>query len=346
VAPERGISFRAPPCVKHPTPPLRVSSVPMLTLPRVSVVIPLYQKAPYVRRAVLSVLRQTLEAFEVIVVDDGSTDDGPRILSEMADTRLVVHRQVHSGVSAARNRGVGLARASWVGFLDADDEWLPSFLESTLKVAENSGVVTAVFSNLWDYPTMRPMLDRVECDSFLVRDYFATLLENQGQGMSSSSTLALKSHILSRNGFREGVVHGEDVDLWARLAWSGRIGFCPNTLAICHSEVPGSASKDLPAAVTFYPAVLRSYEEWSSAERIPPELRASSRQYATWLLARHAMELAHHGMCAEARSRMAAAAWKVPGDFLIGKARLWANLPTYLLRIGRSLRAVRRRRSL
>ena len=93
--------------------------------PRISVVIPLYNKQAYVERAVASVLQSGYPAHEVIVVDDGSTDEGPRRVSAMGDPRVRVIKQPNAGVSAARNRGISAATGDYVAFLDADDYWTP-----------------------------------------------------------------------------------------------------------------------------------------------------------------------------------------------------------------------------
>ncbi|MGI6022871.1 MAG: glycosyltransferase family 2 protein, partial [Methanoculleus sp.] len=94
-------------------------------MPEVSVVIPLYNKAPYIARALASVITQTCQGFEVIVIDDGSTDGGAEIVRRLDDTRIRVIRQENRGVSAARNRGIESARTDFIAFLDADDEWMP-----------------------------------------------------------------------------------------------------------------------------------------------------------------------------------------------------------------------------
>src|ERR1035441_8596585 len=99
----------------------------------ISVVIPLYNKAPYVGRALSSVFRQTIQDFECIVVDDGSTDGGGDLVEKMSDPRLRLVRQANGGVSRARNQGINLARHPLIAFLDADDEWLPGFLEANLR---------------------------------------------------------------------------------------------------------------------------------------------------------------------------------------------------------------------
>ena len=96
--------------------------------PAVSVVIPLYNKAAYVRRAINSVFDQSFDDLEIIVVDDGSTDGGGEVVAAIEDPRLRLIRQANAGVAAARNVAVGAARGRWVAFLDADDTWRPDRL--------------------------------------------------------------------------------------------------------------------------------------------------------------------------------------------------------------------------
>ena len=101
---------------------------------RVGVVIPLYNKGTLVRRALNSVLSQTYQNFEVVVVDDGSTDEGPDVVRECSDPRVRLIQQANAGPGAARNRGVQETQAPYLTFLDADDEWMPRFLEEYVEV--------------------------------------------------------------------------------------------------------------------------------------------------------------------------------------------------------------------
>lgn len=305
--------------------------------PRASVVIPLYQKGAYIKRALESVFRQTEKSLEVIVVDDGSSDEGPRILQEIREPRLVVHTQANEGVSSARNRGISMARAPWVGFLDADDEWLPGFLESTLRITEASPTVVAAFSNFRDCQRRKPALRRVECQGFVVRDYFATLLENGGLGVSASSVLASRAQLLACGEFALGVHRGQDIDMWARLAWSGDLAYHDEPLAIYHTKIVDSVSKKAAEVIAPYPALLGSYSAWCAAGRIPARLRRSSLRYASWLLAQHVMELAHQGFALEGRRRLESGP-RSPFHVVAWKARAWTWLPRSVLAAGRKLR--------
>jgi glycosyltransferase involved in cell wall biosynthesis len=110
----------------------------------VSVIIPLYNKAPYIQRALESVVTQTYANFEVVVVDDGSTDGGDEIVARCSDPRVKLIRQKNAGPGAARNRGLREARGEFVAFLDADDEWLPEFLAKAIAYLQRHEEVATI----------------------------------------------------------------------------------------------------------------------------------------------------------------------------------------------------------
>lgn len=115
--------------------------------PLVSIIIPAYNAAPYIEQTIRSVLDQSFTDFEVIVVDDGSTDSTATIVSSIADPRINLVRRSNGGVSNARNTGIGLARGSIIGFLDADDAFEPMNVEEKVN-ALASPEVDWVFSDL------------------------------------------------------------------------------------------------------------------------------------------------------------------------------------------------------
>src|SRR6185436_3865509 len=120
---------------------------------KLSIIIPLYNKAPYVRRALDSIAAQSLSDFEVIVIDDGSTDDGAAIVADYADPRCRLLKKANAGPGAARNTGIGQAQGEFIAFLDADDEWLPTYLEESVRLLEECGPeVAAVTSGYFEYP--------------------------------------------------------------------------------------------------------------------------------------------------------------------------------------------------
>jgi glycosyltransferase involved in cell wall biosynthesis len=104
--------------------------------PRVSVVVPAYNYGRFVGDALRSILSQSFEALEVIVIDDGSTDDTPQVLAQFTDPRVSVHRTERLGVSGVRTVGIELARAPLVAWLDADDLWRPGYLERQVALLD------------------------------------------------------------------------------------------------------------------------------------------------------------------------------------------------------------------
>lgn len=105
----------------------------------ISVIIPLYNKAHTIVNTLKTVFNQTYQDFEVIIVNDGSTDNGIEVINHnFVDSRIRIINQSNAGVSAARNKGIQEARGQWISFLDADDEWLPNYLESVSQVINNS----------------------------------------------------------------------------------------------------------------------------------------------------------------------------------------------------------------
>lgn len=104
------------------------TSAPTLRKPRVSVVIPLYQTERYIAEAVRSVLAQTFDDFEVVVVDDGSSDNGPTVVRCFGDKRIRLVTQSNRGLAGARNTGIREARGAYIALLDADDRWHPDKL--------------------------------------------------------------------------------------------------------------------------------------------------------------------------------------------------------------------------
>jgi glycosyltransferase involved in cell wall biosynthesis len=206
-------------------------------LPAISVVMPLYNKEHEVGRAVQSVLAQTFSDYELLVVDDGSTDKGPDVVAAWNEPRIRMIRQDNGGVSAARNRGIAEARAGLVAFLDADDEWLPEFLETIIRLRENFPVCRVfATSYMICYMGQPPRLAILRGalpagnNEGILLDYFQTATFSDPP-LHSSAVAVDKKAITEINGFPIGIIAGEDLLTWARLAVRFDIAYCASPLA-------------------------------------------------------------------------------------------------------------------
>jgi glycosyltransferase involved in cell wall biosynthesis len=309
-----------------------------MPVPAVSVIVPLHQKAPYVARAVRSVLAQTFADFELIVVDDGSTDGGGEMAAAAGDDRTRIVRMPHGGEGAARNRGLAEACAEWAAFLDADDEWRPRFLERAMGLARARDGLAAVFTNVLRVSQGRPLLGAVAHEDGVVLDYFRVVLENDGIGMTSSSTLARRSVLIGCGAFAVGVPLGADGDAWARLAWTGRVGYVSEALAVYHDGTPGSASVEAPRRPPVFPVLVHSYRRWEAAGRVAGPLRESSRRVAESLLLSHVVALLHWGDKQRAWALLRNECPARPSSRYVGVC-LRATLPTPILHLLASTKA-------
>ena len=234
-----------------------------------SAVIPLYNKAQTIGRAVDSVLAQTRQPDEIVVVDDGSTDGGGDFVEARYGARVRLIRQVNGGVSAARNRGVGESTAARIAFLDADDEWYPGFLEAHDAAWTAFPDLVASFTN-YDKNAGVPELHPEGGSAFVLKDYCGFCLSNRGKGMWSSGVMASRKGLLASGGFPLGRTHGEDLDTWVRLAWSGRIAFIPGCLATYHMESGDSGRGIADLDIT------DTYRQWLQRDAIPDNQRRTS----------------------------------------------------------------------
>ena len=119
--------------------------------PKVSVIIPTYNRAHLVGRAIRSVLNQTYQDFEIIVVDDGSTDNTEEVVKSFNDPRIrYIRHEENKGAAAARNTGIKAAKGKFIAFQDSDDEWLPKKLEKQMEAFDNaSPKVGVVYTGFW-----------------------------------------------------------------------------------------------------------------------------------------------------------------------------------------------------
>lgn len=194
---------------------LRSASIPAERL-RLSVVVPSYNTARFVRESVRSILEQSVSDLEVIVVDDGSTDDGLAVIASLNDPRLTCVRQPNSGLAAARNTGIALARAPTIGFCDADDVWYPRKAERHLAVMDADQRLGLTFSfSEYLYEDGRPtgQLLITRCHEPSARD----LIRRNHVG--NGSTPVVHKDVFRLAGlFDETLGSCEDFEMWVRSA--------------------------------------------------------------------------------------------------------------------------------
>jgi len=262
----------------------------------IGVVIPLFNKSGFVRRAVESVLHQTFTDLRVVVVDDGSSDDSVGIVEQIEDPRLRVLRARHRGPGAARNLGMRSLATDWIGLLDADDEWHPTFLEKARAAVQSAPEVVAVFTAI--HVRNSPPARRGSVAG-LIDDYHGARLHHRA-AMSSSSVVLNRKRFLAAGGFREGYRYAEDTEAWFRLACEGSVYYIPEALCEIELNVAGATttSAHVVERVQGLQKLLDSYDHYRRALRIPARQANSCRQFMQHQRGRLAVYLCASGRIA------------------------------------------------
>jgi glycosyltransferase involved in cell wall biosynthesis len=196
--------------------------------PKVSVVIPTYNRADKVGKTIESALTQTFTDFEVIVVDDGSSDDTGRILREAFGDRIRYFAQANQGASVARNKGIEQARGEWIAFLDSDDLWEKDKLESQLEALERFGPACGgcyTDTRLFNHAEERTLFQMAEKSYRHVgpiginKDVLKLLVRPGGAGMVVClSSFLVRADIAKTRGFDPQLLYSQDSDFMFRLA--------------------------------------------------------------------------------------------------------------------------------
>ncbi|MEW6534158.1 MAG: glycosyltransferase family A protein [Candidatus Auribacterota bacterium] len=195
----------------------------------ISIIIPLYNRAGLIGRAIKSVLRQTHVNFELLIVDDGSADEPASTIQSFADERIRYIRQPHGGVSAARNRGVTESRYPLIAFLDSDDEWLPNKLERQYTLMRDNNAVRICYTGESWIRNGNPFPHRKSEQKFS-GDIFEQCLNDCFIGCS---TVMMEKALFMRAGmFSLDFPVCEDYDLWLRIAARSKIYYINEPLIL------------------------------------------------------------------------------------------------------------------
>lgn len=219
-----------------------------------SIIIPLYNKAKYIEKALLSVLNQTYKEFEVIVVDDGSTDDGAEKVKKFMITLKSpegdllappsggwgVIAQENSGVSTARNNGVKVAKYDYIAFLDADDWWKPTFLEEMKALIEEYPDARIYGSSYYKVKNGKNIPANIGVDAGFEKgkiNYFRVYAKTMWMPLWTGAVIIPKKIYLDENGFKPQLKLGEDFDLWVRIALKYPVVFLNKKLSYYNQDV-------------------------------------------------------------------------------------------------------------
>jgi glycosyltransferase involved in cell wall biosynthesis len=200
-------------------------------MPFFSVVIPLYNKAQHIRQTIDSVLQQTFTDFELLVVDDGSTDQSVNVVASIQDNRLHLLQQPNKGVSDARNLGIKKAEAAYIALLDADDFWHPNYLQTQFESISQfpSDQVFSVAMEM-QYKKRLFSLDN-SVDKLAVQqvDYFEA---SQSHTVLSSSSAVIHKSVFEKVGYFDTTLQsGQDTEMWTRIGLAFKIVFNPRLCA-------------------------------------------------------------------------------------------------------------------
>lgn len=194
---------------------------------------PLYNKAPYVKRALESAINQSFKDFEIIVIDDGSRDGSAEKAEETlkhSTTRYTLNRQANAGVSTARNNGVAVSSGDYICFLDADDWWAPTFLERMNWLIDSYPEAGIYGTNYYYVKNGRQRVCVTTAETGYI-DYCKVYAEKLQMPLTSISVALKRVTIDEFDGFRPTLKLGEDFDLWIKIALKYKVAFLDEPLA-------------------------------------------------------------------------------------------------------------------
>ena len=216
-----------------------------LNTPFFSVIIPLYNKDSEIINTINSVLNQTFSDFELIIVNDGSTDNSLRAIGTIIDPRLIIITKKNGGVSSARNLGILNSCGRNIALLDGDDIWLPEYLQE-IKLLIDKFPECRIFctdyvvsSAKYENQNQQPTIHSCENDYFKLAMYVPFL---------TASSIVIKRDCFNKEMFfNESLSHGEDLDLWIRLVkkYQG-IGYSNRQLVYYNHSANRRASRRIP----------------------------------------------------------------------------------------------------
>jgi glycosyltransferase involved in cell wall biosynthesis len=248
-------------------------------MPRITVVLPVYNHERYVKQALHSIFAQDFSDFEIVAVDDGSTDASLQMLDRYRSRIKVIHG-THGGPAAARNRALAASDSQYVAFMDADDTCEPQRLRLQLEKLERESLDLVASGLSFMDALGQPMAGGWTCPSHARNDYWGSLLERNWIGTPS---VMLRREILDSAGlFDESFTHSEDYDLWLRIARSHSIGYIDKPLIHCRRHSTNT-SGDTASHQRFERLALQKVEALEAWKAFTRLYSTPDHSYEAWI---------------------------------------------------------------
>ncbi len=217
---------------------------PASSHPLISVIIPAYNAEAFIEKALNSVLTQSYPQFEVLIINDGSTDNTATIINRYQDTRIRLINQINGGLSNARNTGIKEARGNYLAFLDADDYWTHKKLEKQIALLSEHPEISFCSSQSRIETPEGAFLNDWLCPD-ISGSTLQTIFEHNAAITGSGSGIMVSKELQRQAGFFDESLHSlEDIDMWMRYAALAEYACIPETLTII-TKRPDSMSRNL-----------------------------------------------------------------------------------------------------
>lgn len=237
----------------------------------ISAVIPAYNSARFLALAIESILQQTRPVDEIIVVDDGSTDETRKIAKSFGERITYIH-QLNKGPSAARNRGIESAKGNWIAFLDADDQWTPDKIDKQLIALDKEPGLKLLAADMSEIDEAGNLLTK----SMLAKHHFLERFQSlNGAPIPSAlaellkknfiptgTVLAEKSVLVDTGLFNSSIRFGEDLELWAKIACQHPITCLPEVMMLRRQHEKNATQSTAPMLEDLI-AVMKSINAYS-----------------------------------------------------------------------------------
>lgn len=292
-------------------------------MPKISVVIPLYNKGFIISETLESVLAQTFTDFEIVIVNDGSTDDSFEIVSQYSDDRIRLYNQENKGVSKTRNAGIEYAKSELIAFLDADDYWHPNHLEELYKLYIDFPncclYASRYFMKISEENTIKTTYIQAVSDNFrgILPDYFLASMQYR---VGLTSAVAIPKKILQKDFLFNPELNGqEDLELFTKIAIHKPVAITNKYSVAYNFAIENQLSK-----IQFIQKKIIKFDQFSADENKNKSLKKFLDLYRL----EYALQFRIIGDIKESKFYLKDITTKIPF-----KTRILLVTPSYLLRI-------------